>query len=295
MSNLTSTSSPEHDQQILAIGRQCSHTSCLLVDFLPFKCQHCANSFCADHFKPESHSCSKYDETKYNRVAPDCPLCNEPVPFLQAKTLIYGWSLFTKVFKTEVWESFIRSNSKCRQKFCPEHRFPNSHNCSSLSSPAAISNTPSTASTQLSAISASGLAAMRRAAASAKSAVPSPSTKTSKGPAKAASSANTGASGSKHNIPNPFSKTDRSPPPDDTKLTIDKSDTTIETPGRCSPKLQSVSAFDFNSRSKQERESQIRAMRARAQKGLLSEEEKSLLASIEAEGHRGSDKNCAIM
>lgn len=98
MSNPTSTPSPERDQQILAIGRQCSHPSCLLVDFLPFKCQHCADSFCADHFKPESHSCSKYDETKYNRVAPDCgfflpfaasawlitvslgPLCNEPVP-----------------------------------------------------------------------------------------------------------------------------------------------------------------------------------------------------------------------
>ncbi len=89
---------PERDQQMLPIGRQCSHSSCLLVDFLPFKCQHCTNSFCADHFKPESHSCSKYDETKYNRVAPDCqsfllsppspwpntvypgPLCNEPVP-----------------------------------------------------------------------------------------------------------------------------------------------------------------------------------------------------------------------
>ena len=98
MSNLTTTPSPEHDQQILAIGRQCSHTSCLLVDFLPFKCQHCAHSFCAEHFKPESHNCPKYDESKYNRVTPDCksclsstpsasstrsylgPLCNEPVP-----------------------------------------------------------------------------------------------------------------------------------------------------------------------------------------------------------------------
>jgi hypothetical protein len=87
------------DQQLLNVGRQCSHPSCHLVDFLPFKCQHCADAFCAEHFKPASHSCTKYDEAKYNRVAPDCeyrsstfrfrlvqlrlclgPLCNEPVP-----------------------------------------------------------------------------------------------------------------------------------------------------------------------------------------------------------------------
>jgi hypothetical protein len=93
------SSNSGRDQQMLAVGRQCSHPSCHLVDFLPFKCQHCANSFCADHFKPASHSCTKYDEARYNRVAPDCeyasctlcyllvqfslcsgPLCNEPVP-----------------------------------------------------------------------------------------------------------------------------------------------------------------------------------------------------------------------
>jgi hypothetical protein len=72
MSSSTPVRIPERDQQMLAVGRQCSHPSCLLVDFLPFKCQHCADSFCADHFKPASHSCTKYDESKYNRVAPDC-------------------------------------------------------------------------------------------------------------------------------------------------------------------------------------------------------------------------------
>jgi hypothetical protein len=99
---------------------------------------------------------------------------------------------------------------KCRQKFCPEHRFPDSHNCSSLSSlaaPTPISSTPNRASSQ---ISASGLAAMKRVAVTtAKSVVPSRSTKSSTDPAKATSSASAAASGSKHNISNPFSKTDR--------------------------------------------------------------------------------------
>ncbi|KAI9443113.1 hypothetical protein H4582DRAFT_1922465 [Lactarius indigo] len=268
MSNPTSTPTPppERDQQMLAIGRQCSHPSCLQVDFLPFKCQHCANSFCADHFKPELHSCSKYDETKYNRVAPDCPLCNEPVPIppgedpniRMERHLTVDCSVMTgRSHKASSAPKCARTQ-KCRQKFCPEHRFPNSHNCSSLSSlaaPTSISSAPSRASSRTSAVNASGLAAMKRAAASAKSVVSSPSTRTSTTPAKETTSASAAASGSKHS---PFSKTDR--------------------------------------RSKQEKESQIRAMRARAQKGLLSEEEKVILASLEAErAHGFGNKDCVVM
>lgn len=72
-------SSSERDQQLLSIGQQCSDQSCLMVDFLPFKCQHCTKSFCQDHFKVDAHKCPAYDESKHNRVAPSCPLCNTPV------------------------------------------------------------------------------------------------------------------------------------------------------------------------------------------------------------------------
>ncbi|KAH9179135.1 hypothetical protein EDB89DRAFT_1925469 [Lactarius sanguifluus] len=257
----TPTPPPERDQQMLGIGRQCSHPS-----------------FCADHFKPELHSCSKYDETKYNRVAPDCPLCNEPVPIppgedpniRMERHLAVDCSVMTgRSHKASSAPKCARPKcgkvlfaqiqcDKCRQKFCPEHRFPNSHNCSSLSSlavPTSISSAPSRASSRTSAVSASGLAAMKRATASAKSVVPSPSTKASTTPAKETTSASSAASGSKHS---PFSKTDR--------------------------------------RSKQEKESQIRAMRARAQKGLLSEEEKVILASLEAErAHGFGKKDCVVM
>jgi len=62
------------DAQLLNIGKQCAHVRCQLIDFLPFKCHHCQQSFCQDHFKVEAHQCSQYDETKYNRVAPNCKL-----------------------------------------------------------------------------------------------------------------------------------------------------------------------------------------------------------------------------
>lgn len=73
----TSTPTPaqERDQELLSIGHQCSSKTCGLVDFLPFKCQHCSLPFCAEHYLPNAHSCEKYDETKYNRIAPSCA-CN---------------------------------------------------------------------------------------------------------------------------------------------------------------------------------------------------------------------------
>lgn len=67
---------------LLAVGQTCSHPACDLVDFLPFKCQHCSQPFCSDHYKPESgHTCANFDPTKYNRVAPECPFCQKPVAF----------------------------------------------------------------------------------------------------------------------------------------------------------------------------------------------------------------------
>ncbi|KAI9458820.1 hypothetical protein F5148DRAFT_1219879 [Russula earlei] len=236
-----SSSSPsaptsKRDQQILAVGRQCSHPSCHLVDFLPFKCQHCANSFCADHFKPASHSCAKYDEAKFNRVAPDCPLCNDPVPIppgedpniRMERHLTMDCSVMTgRSQKANTTPKCARPKcgkllfaqiqcDKCHQKFCPEHRFPSSHNCASISStpgpPSAnIATKPSSHSP---AISASGIAALKRAAASVKSSA-SPPTIPSKAPPptkEAAPPSGVVASSSKTNpsLPKPFSKTERS-------------------------------------------------------------------------------------
>ena len=69
------TSTPanqERDAQLLSIGQQCSEEHCHLVDFLPFKCEHCSQAFCGDHFLPQAHKCAKYDENQHNRVAPPC-------------------------------------------------------------------------------------------------------------------------------------------------------------------------------------------------------------------------------
>lgn len=72
MASSSSSSAQNRDNQLLEVGKQCLHPSCLLVDFLPFKCHYCELSFCQEHFKADAHKCPKYDESKYNRVAPNC-------------------------------------------------------------------------------------------------------------------------------------------------------------------------------------------------------------------------------
>ncbi|TRM64107.1 hypothetical protein BD626DRAFT_557352 [Schizophyllum amplum] len=144
-------SSSEHrarDEQLLSVGKQCHHETCHLVDFLPFKCQHCTEAFCQEHFLPNAHACPKYDETKHNRVAPSCPMCNVPVAIRPGQDpnvrmeqhLERECSAMTgvapkksgpvceKVRCGKVLVSPIRCD-RCRKQFCPSHRFPSDHTC----------------------------------------------------------------------------------------------------------------------------------------------------------------------
>jgi len=139
----------QSEAPLLTIGRQCSEPLCHLVDFLPFKCQHCSKSFCAEHFKVDDHKCPEYDEYKFNRVAPSCPLCNEPVAippgqdpnFRMDRHIASECSVTTG--KANKSKSPVCGRGKCgkvlfapiqcdgcKQQFCPQHRFPKDHACS---------------------------------------------------------------------------------------------------------------------------------------------------------------------
>ncbi|KAI0036440.1 hypothetical protein K488DRAFT_41129 [Vararia minispora EC-137] len=270
---MSASSTPiERDRHMLAIGHQCSQSTCNLVDFLPFKCQHCSLQFCGEHFLPQRHSCPKYDEFQHNRVAPDCPLCGEPVAIppgedpnirmerhlSQECTVMTGKTKQSKTPRcaramcNKVLYAPIKCD-KCKLEFCPTHRFPATHNCSSIGStskpalpkPIVRSNIPKPS------VSASQVAqAGKNAIASAKESM-------------AAAKASTTSAAKAASLPGPFNKTDR--------------------------------------RGKQERESQRKAMQERARKGLLSEQEKVILAELEAErvsrgrGNSGNGKECIVM
>ncbi|OJT14671.1 AN1-type zinc finger protein 2B [Trametes pubescens] len=271
---MSGSATPERDHQLLDIGQQCSEASCLVVDFLPFKCQHCSHAYCGDHFLPTAHHCEKYDAAKLDRIAPSCPLCNTPVaippgqdPNIRMEqhintqcSVMTGKSAKAKSTPTcarpkcgKVLFAPIRCDS-CKHQYCPQHRFPADHSCADL--PSSSAKTTSTAKTwtnvsnQTSAASAAAVAALKRAAAS--TTAPSPASHNqvqskSRPPAQAAPKSIPSTSRS-----NPFSATDR--------------------------------------RAKAERESRRKAIQERARKGLpITEEEKAILA----EG--GGKDDCLVM
>ncbi|KIM89220.1 hypothetical protein PILCRDRAFT_84955 [Piloderma croceum F 1598] len=271
---------PDRDERLLSIGQQCSDPSCLLVDFLPFKCQHCTQSFCGDHFKVEAHKCPKYDESKHNRVAPSCPLCNNPVaiPLNQDPNIRMEQHINTECSvmtgKRQTKSGPVCARAKCgkvlfapinckncNQQFCPSHRFPADHSCTSAATTTATHSSSASKpasqhisefSSKASATSSQTLEAVRRKWA----ATPTPSSSRPK-PAPAASPSIPSNSPSKapsSHSTNPFSKTDR--------------------------------------RAKAEKESRRRAMEARAKKGLLTEEEKVIL---EAENNKEKKDDCLVM
>ncbi|KAF9221559.1 hypothetical protein BS17DRAFT_784943 [Gyrodon lividus] len=162
----TTNANTERDAQLLSIGHQCSESSCLTIDFLPFKCQHCLESFCGEHFSVTGHRCPKYDESKHNRVAPSCPLCNNPVAIPRGEDpnirmerhintdcsvmtgntgRLRSQPVCARGKCGKVLYAPINCNS-CRKQYCPQHRFPKDHGCSSLSSNAAPSSKPQSAS-----------------------------------------------------------------------------------------------------------------------------------------------------
>jgi len=275
-----STNSPpappqDRDAQLLAIGKQCSHRSCLLVDFLPFKCQHCQDSFCQEHWKASSHNCTKYDEYSHNRVAPNCPLCNIPVAFAPGQdpnirmeehfakdcSVMTGNSGKTKSanvcasgYCKKVLFAPIRCD-RCGDQFCPTHRFPSDHNCSG---PVATPSRPAAQSNLLDKFETKNLNKAANAGAATlgaiKKSIATTSTRLQANTHQISNPTAVSSKPSSSTVPHPFSKADR--------------------------------------RAKAERNSRRKAMQERAKKGLLSEEEKAALAADDSSAKKG---DCTVM
>ncbi|KAI6114335.1 hypothetical protein F5141DRAFT_1105976 [Pisolithus sp. B1] len=260
---------PERETQLLAIGRQCSETSCLLVDFLPFKCNLCSASFCEEHFAVAAHKCPKYDDRIHNRVAPSCPLCNTPVaippgedPNIRMERHISNECSVTTGKSARPKSTPVCARGKCgkvlfapiacdacHKNYCPQHRFQKDHGC--------IPSPTHTSSATHQNVLVAALKRMNVAPSSSSKVTPTKATFTAQG-----SNVPPGPSSSNVSplLSNPLSKTGR--------------------------------------RARAERESRRKAMMERAKKGLLTEQEKLILAAEEAEraqGVRSSDKECVVM
>lgn len=58
-------SPPKEDQGIMDIGKNCSY--CNQLDFLPFTCEFCKNTYCSNHRTLEQHNCPHKDKF-YNQA-----------------------------------------------------------------------------------------------------------------------------------------------------------------------------------------------------------------------------------
>ncbi|KAF8333531.1 uncharacterized protein EI90DRAFT_2994468 [Cantharellus anzutake] len=140
---------------LLSAGAKCAHPHCGLYDYLPYKCQYCEESFCADHFRPSAHQCEK--EVNNDRVAPPCPLCKTPVtiPMGEDPNIAMerhfntacevmgkkksGSPRCARAHCEKVLHAPIQCEA-CKKQFCATHRHPTSHKC--VASPSSVSPLP---------------------------------------------------------------------------------------------------------------------------------------------------------
>ncbi|KDN41965.1 hypothetical protein K437DRAFT_258048 [Tilletiaria anomala UBC 951] len=163
---------------MLWIGERCHLEICHREDFLPFKCKDCHENFCVDHYKPDLHSCPSASSSRSSAdfYVPLCPLCHEPptgwkrdedpniamerhlsarprsagackalgidgmlkdeqAPQMRAK--VEKECRFRKCRKIMVVPITCQ---KCRQSFCPSHRAPQQHECSTSANASASSS-----------------------------------------------------------------------------------------------------------------------------------------------------------
>lgn len=115
------------------IGAHCEYSYCNQLDFLPFKCQSCAHTFCLEHRTEDGHDCTKKGAWAEQRRQAELAKTSagqgkrmwEPVAVKKPcaddncdKTI--GTSLAPGV----------RCND-CRRDYCMKHRLKEDHDCKS--------------------------------------------------------------------------------------------------------------------------------------------------------------------
>ncbi|SPC65176.1 uncharacterized protein UHOD_00250 [Ustilago sp. UG-2017b] len=283
---------------MMFIGERCALDECHREDFLPFKCSDCRQHFCSNHFRPQTHRCSHYNESDVDYRVPLCPICDKPPEgwkrdqdpniamdrhlsgqcsmldsngYLKANVSFPGASNMKRAKKTNEC-SFAKCSKimvvpitcpQCCASFCPSHRAPNQHSCkhaSSTSSPASSSTRIATTTQSSSGIKNAFQNLKISNSTSSSSGKPTAAVKASEQSRPASSNTASNSTSA------PFSKM------------FDKSE----------------------KRVKAERLSAIRAMQARQRKGILSEADKLKLAEEMAalsktERMKADDSDCLII
>lgn len=104
------------------VGKHCAISTCKLLDFLPFVCSQCGNTFCLEHRSFEAHNCTstKVEEAQIEEKASEV-LVNATARKLKCAIMQCKETEYVRIICPE-----------CKQNFCLKHRSPSDHNCTSL-------------------------------------------------------------------------------------------------------------------------------------------------------------------
>ena len=65
------------EADLLSLGKHCEAEECNQLDFLPFQCDACGQTYCLDHRSYQAHKCEK--EAGRESTTLVCPLCAKAV------------------------------------------------------------------------------------------------------------------------------------------------------------------------------------------------------------------------
>ncbi|KAI3634923.1 hypothetical protein MIR68_007304 [Amoeboaphelidium protococcarum] len=142
--------------ELYKVGKQCHWKECRQLDYLPFTCEGCKESFCHEHWKASSHSCPQ-DVLEHGQIR--CLMCQtmlkvpnnqsvdrvvsdhidrgcntqgvgkdkQPSTGRQTKPTRIHMCHLEDCKKKEVVKFECRD---CKYNFCIKHRHPLDHKCS---------------------------------------------------------------------------------------------------------------------------------------------------------------------
>ncbi|KAF9892347.1 hypothetical protein FE257_002124 [Aspergillus nanangensis] len=119
------------DQDLESIGRHCQFEYCNQLDFLPFRCESCYDTFCLDHRTEHAHRCPHEGEWARRRnattAAANVGTTQKPTIYnsdqcshLDCKTLI-----------NTLKDPGVRCPN-CNRQYCLKHRLREEHNCAKM-------------------------------------------------------------------------------------------------------------------------------------------------------------------
>ncbi|KAI4152912.1 MAG: hypothetical protein LQ340_002620 [Diploschistes diacapsis] len=121
------------DNDLDSIGSHCHYEYCNQLDFLPFRCESCKETYCLDHRTETAHACPNLGAWAVARRAAGSQY-SSTTPLFQKPTVVTGTQCSHPQCK-----SLIHTHTSvgvqcptCNRSYCLKHRLKEEHSCSTL-------------------------------------------------------------------------------------------------------------------------------------------------------------------